>query len=77
VSQLINPRIHVITSRELDKDIENRLMERGRSRVEAKKLMRSYGKMISSWKSEYTDPKRGTHQSAENIADDIVMYEEI
>ncbi|WP_168901354.1 hypothetical protein [Levilactobacillus tujiorum] len=73
---MINPNIHLASSSELDKIIKQRLVDRGYTAVQATELMIAYRELIASWKHDYTNPKCGSHQSASNIADDIILYEE-
>lgn len=76
MSQLISPNIHLASSSELDDAIKQRLIDRGYTAAQATELMIAYRELIVSWKRDYTNPKRGSHRSASNIADDIVLYEE-
>ena len=72
---MISPKIHLASSDELDHDIKQRLLERGCSDERATKLMTIYHDMITAWKTDYISADRGSHQSAANIADDIILYE--
>ncbi|WP_020089656.1 hypothetical protein [Levilactobacillus parabrevis] len=74
---MISPNIHFSSSEELDHDIRQRMVDRGCSNERAGKLMLEYRELIKSWKYDYTTPNRGTHQSAANIADNIIMYDKL
>lgn len=67
--------IPISSSEKLERDIKQRMIDRGCSNVHAEKLMLEYREWIKSWKYDYTTPNRGTHQSAANIADNIIMYD--
>jgi len=69
--------IHLSSSKELDRDIKQRMIARGCSNVHAEKLMLEYRELIKSWKYDYITPNRGTHQSAANIADNIITYDKL
>lgn len=69
--------IHISSLEELDRDIKQRMIDRGCSSVHAEELMIAYRELIKTWKSDYTDSSRGTHQSAANIADNIIMYDKL
>lgn len=53
------------------------MIDRGCSNERTEKLMLEYRELIKSWKYDYTTPNRGTHQSAANIADNIIMYDKL
>ncbi|MFD1550084.1 hypothetical protein [Levilactobacillus fuyuanensis] len=69
--------VHFSSPKELDHDIKQRLIDRGCSNVHAEELMVAYRELIKSWKYDYMTPNRGTHQSAANIADNIIMYDKL